>query len=140
HGPVGLLYRTTGSPNVRANGLWPLALVIRVKVAPPSVEIDAPEKLLKLAPRESLKATQTWSGLSGLAVVNVSDCVVLGNVSAPVTRLTSAAPYVRGARGDASSFWTSWEKAVEGVPPRPSPQLSMRSPHLRPSILSMPLS
>ena len=54
--------------------------------------------------------------------MNVSDCVVLGNVSVPVTRLTSAAPYVRGARGDGSSFWTSWEKALGGaalgVPPR----------------------
>ena len=73
-----------------------------------------PEKLLKLAPRESLKATQIWLGLSGLAVVNVSDCVVLGDVSVPVTRSTSAAPYVRGARGGGSSFWTSWEKALVG--------------------------
>src|SRR5206468_3747504 len=115
---------------------------MRVNVPPPSVESDAPEKLLKLAPRESLKATTTWLGLSGFAVVNVSDCVVLGNVSAPVTRLTSPAPYARGARGDGRSFWTSREKAfvAEGVPPLPSPQLSMRSPHLRPSILSMPFS
>ena len=112
HVPVGLLYRTTGSPKVLSNGLRPAAVVTRVKVVPPSVEHDMPEKLLKLAPRESLKATQTWLGLSGFAVVNVSDCVVLGNVSAPVTRLTSAAPYVRGARGDGSSFWTSWEKAL----------------------------
>ena len=114
-----------------------------MNVVPPSVDIDAPEKLLKLAPRESLKATTTWSGLSGLAVVNVSDCVVLGNVSGVVvTRLTSAAPYARGARGSGSSFWTSREKAfvAEGEPPWPTPQLIMRSPHLRPSILSMPLS
>ena len=41
----------------------------------------AREVVKVLAPRESLKATQTWSGLSGLAVVNVSDCVVLGGVS-----------------------------------------------------------
>src|SRR4029077_5273324 len=101
-----------------------------------------PEKLLELAPRESLKATQTWLGSSGFAVVNVSDCVVLGNVSAPVTRLMSPAPYVRGARAGGSSFWTSREKALvaEGVPPHPSPQLSMMSPHLRPSILSTPSS
>src|SRR5437773_5051597 len=54
--PVGLLYRTTGSPRVLSNGLWPLALVRRVKVLPPSVETDAPEVLMgvKLRPRESL--------------------------------------------------------------------------------------
>src|SRR6266403_26871 len=52
--PVGLLYRTTGSPNVLANGLWPPAVVTRVKVTPPSVEHDMPEKLLLAAPRESL--------------------------------------------------------------------------------------
>src|SRR5215469_4266538 len=137
--PVGLLYRTTGSPKVLANGLWPLALVTRVKVVPPSVEHDMPEKLLLFAPRESLNATQTSSGLSGLGIVYVSDCVVFGNVSVPVTRLTSAAPY---ARGTGSSFWISRPKAVvaEGEPPCPSPQASMMSPHLRPSILSMPSS
>src|SRR5213596_2544440 len=54
--PVGLLYRTTGPPRVLSNGLWPLALVRRVKVLPPSVEVDAPEMLMgvKLRPRESL--------------------------------------------------------------------------------------
>ena len=54
--PVGLLYRRTGSPTVLSNGLWPLALVRRVKVLPPSVEVDAPEMLMgvKLRPRESL--------------------------------------------------------------------------------------
>src|SRR5215469_2771572 len=137
--PVGLLYSITGSPKVLANGLLPLALVTRVKVMPPSVEHDMPEKLLLLAPRESLNATQTSSGLSGLGIVYVSDCVVLGNVSVPVTRLTSAAPY---ARGTGSSFWISRPKAVvaEGEPPCPSPQASMMSPHLRPSILSMPSS
>ena len=92
------------------------AVVTRVKVVPPSVEHDMPEKLLKLAPRESLNATQIWSGLSGLAVVNVSDCVVLGGVSVPVTRLTSAAPNVTGARDGGSSFWTSLEKALVGAP------------------------
>src|SRR5438132_5393206 len=53
---VGLLYRRTGSPTVLSNGLWPLALVRRVKVLPPSVEVDAPEMLMgvKLRPRESL--------------------------------------------------------------------------------------
>src|SRR4029453_4847633 len=51
-----LLYRITGSPTVLLNGPWPLAFVSRVKVAPPSVETDAPEMLmgLKFRPRESL--------------------------------------------------------------------------------------
>src|SRR5262249_22579074 len=95
--PLALLYRTTGSPKVKANGLFPLPLVTRVNVVPPSVEHEMPEKLLELAPRESLKAMQIWLVLSGLIATIVSDCVVLGNVSAPVTRLTSAAPNVRGA-------------------------------------------
>src|SRR5207237_4747861 len=71
--PDGLLYITTGSPKVLAKGLQPLPLVTRVKVSPPSVETDKPEKLLLAAHRESLKAASTWSGLSGLAPVYVSD-------------------------------------------------------------------
>src|SRR3954454_14265888 len=51
---VGLLYKTTGSPKVLANGLWPVDLVTRVNVVPPSVEHDMPEKLLLAALRESL--------------------------------------------------------------------------------------
>ena len=53
---VGSLCRTTGSPKVLSKGLWPLALVSRVKVVPPSVETDAPEMLMGVAlrPRESL--------------------------------------------------------------------------------------
>ena len=47
---------------------------------------------LALTPRESLKATTIWLGLSGLAVVNVSDWVMLGEVSVPVIRSTSVAP------------------------------------------------
>ena len=43
---VGLLYRTTGSPKVLGNGLWPPAVVTRVKVIPPSLETDTAEKLL----------------------------------------------------------------------------------------------
>src|ERR1041385_4500617 len=70
---VGLLYRITGSPKVLANGLQPPVFKTRVKVAPPSVEHDMPEKLLLSAHFESLKATQISSGLSGLAVEYVSD-------------------------------------------------------------------
>src|SRR6266446_2984405 len=72
---VGLLYRITGSPKVFAKGLRPLALVTRVKVVPPSVEHDKPEMSIGFdaTSRESLKATQISSGLSGLAVVYVSD-------------------------------------------------------------------
>ena len=53
---LGSLNRRTGSPRVLSKGLWPLALVSRVKLAPPSVETDAPEMLMGLAlrPRESL--------------------------------------------------------------------------------------
>jgi hypothetical protein len=51
-----------------------------VKVVPPSVETDAPEKLLLAAPRESLKATTIWLGLSGFAHENVSDWVTCGKV------------------------------------------------------------
>ena len=44
-----------------------------MKVSPPSVEHDMPEKLLLFPHFESLKAAQISSGLSGLAVVYVSD-------------------------------------------------------------------
>ena len=54
-------------------------------------------------------------------------------------------PTPSGAQwGDDAVTLLTTEKALVGaplgVPPRPSPQLSMRSPHLRPSILSMPFS
>ena len=67
---------------------------------------------------------QTWWGLSGLAVVYVSDWVMFGEVSVPVTRSTSAAPYVRGA---GNSFWTSLDEGIagEGEPPVASPQAIM---------------
>ena len=42
-------------------------------------------------------------GLSGLAQVNVSDWVMFGEVSVPVIRLTSPAPY-KGT----SNFLTAW--------------------------------
>src|SRR6266403_547170 len=101
---VSWLYRRTGSPKVLVKGLQPLPLVRRVKVIPPSVENDAPEKLLLFAHRESLKAAPICRRLSGLAVVYVSDWITWGEVSVPVTRSTSAAPY---ARGTGSNFWTN---------------------------------
>ena len=52
---------------------WPLALVRRVKVMPPSVEHDTPEKLLGLHASRIVEGDAIWSGLSGLAVVYVSD-------------------------------------------------------------------
>ena len=83
-------------------------------MAPPSVETDAPEMLIGLALRLVSRCRQrtTWSGLSGLAVVYVSDCVMLGAVSVPVIRFTSAAPYVRDARGDAAVFG---QAGTEGI-------------------------
>ena len=74
---VGLLYRITGSPKVLANGLQPLPLVKRVKVIPPSVEVDAAEKLLLAAHRESLKA---HNYLVGVVRVGRSVCLRLNNV------------------------------------------------------------
>src|ERR1041384_3612664 len=84
------LYNIAGSRIVFLKGLWPstcvpvvVGQVRRVKLKPPSVETDAPEMLIGLAktPRESLKATTTWSVLSGFAAANVSDCVTWVPVS-----------------------------------------------------------
>src|SRR5713101_6213960 len=64
-----------------------------------------------------------------------------GDVSAPVTRSTSAAPNARGA---GSSCWTNWEnllpKGEEGPPPRCLPQAIMMAPARMFSCLSMPSS
>src|SRR6266446_4274435 len=112
--------------------------VRRSKVRPPSVETDAPEILIGLAlrPRESLKATTTCIGLSGLAQENVSDCVMLGEVSGWLTKSTSALP---NARGPGSRLLTNCEKrpAVEAEPPSASPQKIMIAPARMFSILSM---
>src|SRR5207247_1663949 len=80
-------------------GPQPLAWVRRVKVVPPSVETDAPEMLLLAGQhRESLYATTIWSGLSGLAVLYVSDWVMCTLESVcGLIKCTSAAPYARGA-------------------------------------------
>src|SRR5262249_37863968 len=111
----------------------------RVKVAPPSVETDAPEKLLFAALRESLKATTIWSGVSGLAVGNVSDWIMCGGVSVPVIKSTSLPPYARGA----ITFWTIREEAPleePEPPPCASPQAIMMRPARRLSILLKPFS
>src|SRR5262245_1479433 len=95
---------------------------------------------LALTPRESLKATTIWSGLSGLAVVNVSDWVMLGEASVPVIRSTSVLPYTRGA----VRLRTSLEKALAvppssgSPPPFASPQKIVIAPARRFSILSIP--
>ena len=104
---VGLLYRTTGSPKVFWKGLG----VRRVKVVPPSVENDMLEMLIGLAltPLESLYATTISLGSSGFAVLNVSDWVMLGKLSAPVIKSTSVLPYTRGA----VRLRTSFENALE---------------------------
>jgi hypothetical protein len=47
------LCSTTGSPAVPGKGLWP-PTVMRVKVLPPSVEVETLEITLALRPRESL--------------------------------------------------------------------------------------
>src|SRR5437667_6679883 len=93
-------------------------------------------------PRESLYATTTWLGLSGLAQLNVSDWVTLGKVSGWLIRSTSAAPYVRGnnsflmARGS-GIFWTNWETMPprEAEPPCAWPQATMMAPARKFSIL-----
>src|SRR5439155_25504555 len=79
-----------------------------------------------------------WLGLSGLAVVNVSDWVTLGKLSAPVIRSTSVLP---NARGD-NSFWASLENALpcEALPPSDRPQKIIMEPARKFSCLSMPSS
>src|SRR6516162_901601 len=103
---------------------------------------------LMLRPRESLYATHTWLGLSGLAVLNVSDWVMLGEVSGPVTRSTSAAPYARGtglnsfltARGR-GRFWIAWDTIPPREPERCAwPQAIIMAPARKFSCLSMPSS
>src|SRR5262245_38151118 len=94
---------------------------------------------LALTPRESLKATTIWSGLSGLAEVNVSDWVILGKVSVPVIRSTSVPPYARGAVRLRTSLENAREPAdASGSPPFASPQKIMMAPARKFSILSMP--
>jgi len=84
---------------------------------------------------------------AGLAVLNVSDWVTWGDVSAPVTRSTSAAPYARGVSSflmaeGRGSFWITcatmppWE--VE--PPCARPQAIMMACARKFSCLSMPSS
>ena len=115
HVPVGLLYRTTGSPNVRANGLWPLALVIRLKVSPPSVDIDAPEKLLKLG---ASRIVESDDDLIGVIRVGRGECLRLRRVGECLgsSDQVDVPSTIRQGRGDGSSFWTSWEKALVGAP------------------------
>src|SRR5947209_19117459 len=85
---------------------------------------------------DSRSATTIWLGLSGLAVVNVSDWVTLGKLSAPVIRSTSVLP---NARGD-NSFWASLENALpcEALPPSDRPQKIIMAPARKFSCLSMP--
>src|SRR5207244_483696 len=92
----------TGSPKVLVNGLWPLAVVTRVKVMPPSVEHDTPEKLLTAAPLGSLKARQISWGWSGLAGVYGSASIVCGGVSVVGTKCAYAARSNCGERAEAS--------------------------------------
>ena len=75
-----MLYRITGSPTVLENGLWPLALVKRVKVFPPSVETDAPEMLIGAgvaAPRIIV----SYNDLVGIIWVTCSGCLRLCNIA-----------------------------------------------------------
>src|SRR5207244_9230097 len=102
-----------------------------------------PERLMGFGrtPRETLYATTIWLGLSGLAALNVCDWVTWGEVSVPVIRSTSAAPY---ARGGGSSCWTNWENVPKGeegpLPPRPWPQAIIMACARKFSCLSMPNS
>src|SRR6266496_910418 len=80
----------------------------------------------------------TWSGLSGLAVVNVSDWVTLGKLSVPVIRSTSVLPNARGA----VRLLTSLKKCflppeVEALPPSDRPQKIITAPARKFSCLSM---
>ena len=70
--------------------------------------------------------------------MNVSDCVTFGDVSAPVTRSTSVAPYARGA----NAFLIASNNALEaeGVPPCASPHAIMIAPARKFSCLSIPSS
>jgi hypothetical protein len=88
------LYKTTGSPSVPGEGALTAGVVTRVKVAPPSVETEQPEILMGLA----LRPASRCSNDNLLRVIRVSPgkCLRLrnvGEVSVPVIRLTSPAPY-----------------------------------------------
>src|SRR5262245_21587516 len=104
---------------------------MRVKVSPPSLEKDAPEWFAELlpAPLEALKAARIWSGLSGLAVVYVSDWVTEGKFSGggEVIRSTSVPPYAKGLGNLGNRLLTNLEKAVAGesLPLGSRPQATM---------------
>src|SRR4029453_11872265 len=115
---------------------------MRVKVVPPSVDSDAPDMLIGLAlrPRESLYATRTSCGLSGLAQVNVSDWEIFGDVSVPVIRLTSPKPY-NGMNNSLRAQPMRWKKPFAAEPfgpPSIAPQAIMIAPARKFSCLSMP--
>ena len=77
HVPVGLLYRTTGSPKVVANGLWPLALVTRLKVVPPSVEHRYAREVAKVGASRIVESDDDLIGIIG---VGRGECLRLRRV------------------------------------------------------------
>ena len=74
---VGRLYRTTGSPKVLVNGLWPPAVVTRVKVVPPSLETDTPEIV---AGGGASRIVVGDDHLEGVIWISRSVCLRLDNV------------------------------------------------------------
>ena len=82
---------------------------------------DTPEKLTKVGASRIVEGDDTWSGLSGLAVVNVSDCVMLGSGLGAGDQVDVRGTIRQGARGDGSSFWISCEKALAGGSCRATP-------------------
>ena len=82
--------------------------------------------------------TTIWLGLSGLALVYVSDCVGCVMLSVPVIRSTSVPPYASGGCHCIEKLRKAPKD--EGEPPPASPQAIMMSPARKFSCLSIPRS